>query len=115
VAIAAFCWLVPIATVYPPGAVVVESQVLTIKSNLNVSTFNPKDHSGMQTESLLSRIVCQDAASNLSTWSNILPETSSSQKECRLDYKSVFTHALSIENFWNTNVFAGSPDLKFNT
>jgi hypothetical protein len=41
-AIAAFCWLVPIAAVYPPGALIVGLQVATIDSPFNVSIFHQK-------------------------------------------------------------------------
>lgn len=42
-AIAVFCWLVPIATVYPPGALTVELQTLRLGMDFNVSVFHSRD------------------------------------------------------------------------
>jgi hypothetical protein len=42
-AIAMFCWLVPIATVYPPGALTVELQTLELAMDFNISVFHDRD------------------------------------------------------------------------
>jgi hypothetical protein len=42
-AIALFCWLVPIATVYPPGALTVELQTLELAIDFNISVFHNRD------------------------------------------------------------------------
>ena len=42
-AIAVFCWLVPIATVYPPGALTVELQTLQLAMDFNISVFHSRD------------------------------------------------------------------------
>jgi hypothetical protein len=40
--VAAFCWLVPIATIYPPGALVVGLESSTLDTRYNVSVFHLK-------------------------------------------------------------------------
>jgi hypothetical protein len=40
--IAVFCWLVPIATTYPPGALVVGLESSTLDTRYNVSVFHLK-------------------------------------------------------------------------
>jgi hypothetical protein len=42
-AVAVFCWLVPIATVYPPGALIVGLHVTSIAETFNVSVPHVKD------------------------------------------------------------------------
>jgi hypothetical protein len=42
-AVAVFCWLVPIATVYPPSALIVELQSARISTDFNVSAFHAPD------------------------------------------------------------------------
>jgi hypothetical protein len=42
-AVALFCWIVPIATVYPPGALTVGLRVASIDTNFNVSVFHIDD------------------------------------------------------------------------
>jgi hypothetical protein len=42
-AIAVFCWLVPIATVYPPGALIVELENLALNTRFNVSVLHVDD------------------------------------------------------------------------
>jgi hypothetical protein len=42
-AVAVFCWLVPIATVYPPGALIVGLHVTSIPETFNVSVPHVKD------------------------------------------------------------------------
>jgi hypothetical protein len=41
-AVAVFCWLIPIATIYPPGALVVGLQDSTLDRQFNVSIFHQK-------------------------------------------------------------------------
>jgi hypothetical protein len=38
-----FCWLIPIATIYPPGALVVGIQTVSLDTSFNVSVFHAKD------------------------------------------------------------------------
>jgi hypothetical protein len=42
--VALFCWIMPIATVYPPGALIVELHVLPINTTYNVSVFHANDY-----------------------------------------------------------------------
>jgi hypothetical protein len=42
-AVAVFCWMVPIATIYPPGALTVELEAKTFDTLFNVSVFHKKD------------------------------------------------------------------------
>lgn len=46
-AIAAFGWLVPVATIYPPGALIVVSQAVTYTANFTVSTFHWNSSQGL--------------------------------------------------------------------
>jgi hypothetical protein len=41
--VAALSWLVPVAMIYPPGALVVDRVTLQIDSTFNVSVFQPND------------------------------------------------------------------------
>ena len=42
-AVAVFCWLTPIAMVFPPSALIVDLDVFTIDTTLNVSVFHEKN------------------------------------------------------------------------
>jgi hypothetical protein len=76
-AVALFCWIVPIATVYPPGALTVGLRVASIDTNFNVSVFHVDDPT--KDIDTLSQIWCDD---------NPLPALS-------LEY-------LAKQNFWKT-------------
>ena len=57
-AVALFCWIMPIATVYPPGALVVELQVHPINTTFNVSVFHANDYLYDTNPNALSEIWC---------------------------------------------------------
>jgi hypothetical protein len=38
--VASFCWLIPLATVYPPGALIVGLESSVVNTRFNVSTFH---------------------------------------------------------------------------
>ncbi|KAH6639095.1 hypothetical protein C7974DRAFT_387870 [Boeremia exigua] len=59
-AVAIFCWLVPIATVYPPGALVVELHNLLVDTCFNVSVLHGKNYSTSWSSLPLSTIQCWD-------------------------------------------------------
>ncbi|KAJ8119064.1 hypothetical protein OPT61_g81 [Boeremia exigua] len=49
-AVAVFCWIVPLATIYPPSALSVELRSLWIPTEFNVSTFHVQNYQGTETE-----------------------------------------------------------------
>jgi hypothetical protein len=57
--IAVFCWLIPIATVYPPGALVVGIQTVPLDTSFNVSVFHAKDLLETGHQSSIAEIMCQ--------------------------------------------------------
>jgi hypothetical protein len=57
-AVALFCWIMPIATVYPPGALTVELYVLPINTTYNVSVFHANDYRHDTNPEALSEIRC---------------------------------------------------------
>lgn len=86
-AVAAFCWLVPIATIYPPGALVVGLQTSMVDTSFNVSGFHQKNLLNAEELGTIATISCPfdvndnflDAAKN-----------TSQLKVCRLSSRSVY-------------------------
>jgi len=58
VAVAMFCWLVPIATLYPPGALVVGLQLSPIDQSFNVSVFHHRTLQDIADENVIAAIRC---------------------------------------------------------
>jgi hypothetical protein len=58
--IAVFCWLIPIATVYPPGALIVGIQTVALETSFNVSVFHDRDLLERGYKSSIAEIECQD-------------------------------------------------------
>ena len=56
--VALFCWIIPIATVYPPGALIVELHLLPINTTYNVSVFHANDYLYDTNLDALSEIWC---------------------------------------------------------
>jgi hypothetical protein len=59
-AVAAFGWLIPIATIYPPGALIVGLEVSTIARSFNVSIFHQKSLCDMGKLESIADIVCRE-------------------------------------------------------
>jgi hypothetical protein len=57
--IAVFCWLIPIATVYPPGTLVVGIQTVSLDTVFSVSVFHAKDLLETGNQPTIAEIVCQ--------------------------------------------------------
>ena len=79
--VALFCWIMPIATVYPPGALIVELHLLPINTTYNVSVFHAHDYLYDTNPDALSEIWCNyDNFSNpngiapLKNYAETLPE-----------------------------------------
>lgn len=63
-AVAVFCWLAPIAMVYPPGALIVELNALSVDAKFNVSVLHVKNP--MEDTDYMSNIWCRDEESGSS-------------------------------------------------
>ncbi|KAH6849525.1 hypothetical protein B0T12DRAFT_504305 [Alternaria alternata] len=59
VAVAIFCWLVPIATVYPPGTLVVEIQPSSIDISFNVSVFHHRNLLDISEDNVIGQVKCE--------------------------------------------------------
>jgi hypothetical protein len=57
--IASFCWLIPIATIYPPGALVLGIQTVSLNTRFNVSVFHAKDLMNTANQSTIAEISCE--------------------------------------------------------
>jgi hypothetical protein len=64
VAVAVFCWLVPIATLYPPGTLVVGIQPSPIDKSFNVSVFHHRDLLDIEENNVIAKISCDWCAEN---------------------------------------------------
>jgi len=58
VAVAMFCWLVPIATLYPPGTLVVGLQPSSIDQSFNVSVFHHRTLQDVADDNVIAKIDC---------------------------------------------------------
>jgi hypothetical protein len=58
VAIAIFCWLVPIATFYPPGTLVVGIRPASIEKSFNVSVLHHRDLLDIAQNNVIAHISC---------------------------------------------------------
>jgi len=58
VAVAMFCWLVPIATLYPPGTLVVGLQPSSIDQSFNVSVFHHRTLQDVADDNVIAMIDC---------------------------------------------------------
>jgi hypothetical protein len=67
-AVAAFCWLVPIAAVYPPGALVVGLQASKFDTRFNVSVLHQKTLQETGRLNTIAMIWCDNE-----TWTNASP------------------------------------------
>jgi len=58
VTVAVFCWLVPIATLYPPGTLVVGLQPSSIDQSFNVSVFHHRTLQDIADDNVIAQIRC---------------------------------------------------------
>lgn len=58
--VAIFCWLVPIATLYPPGTLIVGIQPSSIEKSFNVSVFHHRSLQDILEDNVIARISCYD-------------------------------------------------------
>jgi hypothetical protein len=56
--VALFSWLIPIATVYPPGALIVELETLRIDASFKVSSFHTKNFADIVYDRSIAKIFC---------------------------------------------------------
>jgi hypothetical protein len=73
-AVAAFGWLIPIATIYPPGALVVGLQDSRIATSFNVSVFHQKNIWDTQNPESIASIWCMDEDDEVSRLLSSFPE-----------------------------------------
>jgi hypothetical protein len=81
-AVALFCWLVPIATVYPPGALTVELHDTSFDTNFNVSMFHVND--AKRDTNTLSHISCDDSLGPPGSDESEAPNDQAFLETCRL-------------------------------
>jgi len=59
VAVAMFCWLVPIATLYPPGTLIVGLELSPIDQRFNVSVFHHRTLQDIADDNVIAPIKCE--------------------------------------------------------
>jgi hypothetical protein len=62
--VAVFSWLIPIATIYPPGALVVNIETLRVDTNFKVSSFHTKGFTDIVHERSIAKISCDYGSAN---------------------------------------------------
>jgi hypothetical protein len=62
--VAVFSWLVPIATVYPPGALIVELETLRVEANFSMPGFHIKSFADIVQGRSIAKIFCDYGSGN---------------------------------------------------
>jgi len=74
VVVALFCWLVPIATLYPPGTLVVGLQPSAIEQSFNVSVFHYRTLQDVSDHNTIASISCAHDCTHNVCKGSFLPE-----------------------------------------
>jgi hypothetical protein len=86
--VAAFCWLVPVATIYPPSALVVGLQISMVNTSFNVSGFHQNTLLDAEELGTIATIFCPFDDVN-DTFLDAAKNTSQ-LKVCRFDDRLVY-------------------------
>jgi hypothetical protein len=109
-AVAAFGWLIPIATIYPPGALIIGLEDSTISRSLNVSIFHQKSLSDVSKLSSIAPILCIDPDNADGTVDPSLPEVAqnaSLMQGCQVVVGPRFV-VFFIATLWRPNSISSS-------